>query len=316
MVRDFVKRNLKYLINEYHIDGFRFDLTKGFTQNGNKDTDVSGYDESRISILRDYYNAIQSVSPEAVMICEHWTDWAEENVLALAGIQCWRKGSNTHDEGYYQSGMGYSERSSFSNLIQSGGNSIHFGGWVGFMESHDEERVAYKAQVYGNEKIKTDLTTRMNQLAANAAFCFTVPGPKMIWQFGELGYDETLGEEDEKTAKKPLHWEYYDEPARKSLYDVYAKLLDLRKTHANLFGQNATFSWKVETADWTGNTPRTISLKYNDKELVVVGNFGDDTTNYSLDSNIKYNYMTGDEVSGNITVEPHNFFLGTSFRPE
>lgn len=100
------------------------------------------------------------------------------------------------------------------------------------------------------------------------------------------------------------------------MYDVYAKLLDLRKTHANLFGQNATFSWKVETANWTGNTPRTISLKYNDKELVVVGNFGDDTTNYSLDSNIKYNYMTGDEVSGNITVEPHNFFLGTSFRPE
>ncbi|WP_195477084.1 MULTISPECIES: alpha-amylase family glycosyl hydrolase [Bacteroides] len=316
LVRDFVKRNLKYLINEYHIDGFRFDLTKGFTQNGNKDTDVSGYDESRISILRDYYNTIQSISPNAVMICEHWADWAEENVLALAGIQCWRKGSNTHDEGYYQSGMGYSDRSSFSNLIQSGGNSIHFGGWVGFMESHDEERIAYKAQVYGNEKIKTDLTTRMNQLAANAAFCFTVPGPKMIWQFGELGYDETLGEEDEKTAKKPLHWEYYDEPARKSLYDVYAKLLDLRKTHANLFGQNATFSWKVETADWTGNTPRTISLKYNDKELVVVGNFGDDTTNYSLDSNIKYNYMTGDEVSGNITVEPHNFFLGTSFRPE
>lgn len=100
--------------------------------------------------------------------------------------------------------MGYSERSSFSNLIQSGGNSIHFGGWVGFMESHDEERVAYKAQVYGNEKIKTDLTTRMNQLAANAAFCFTVPGPKMIWQFGELGYDETLGEEDEKNSKEAV----------------------------------------------------------------------------------------------------------------
>lgn len=42
----------------------------------------------------------------------------------------------------------------------------------------------------------------MNQLAANAAFCFTVPGPKMIWQFGELGYDETLGEEDEKKQQR------------------------------------------------------------------------------------------------------------------
>ena len=40
---------------------------------------------------------------------------------------------------------------------------------IGKRESHDEERIAYKAQVYGNEKIKTDLTTRMNQLAANAA---------------------------------------------------------------------------------------------------------------------------------------------------
>ena len=30
LVRKFVKRNLQFLLNEYHIDGFRFDLTKGF----------------------------------------------------------------------------------------------------------------------------------------------------------------------------------------------------------------------------------------------------------------------------------------------
>ncbi|WP_294554611.1 alpha-amylase family glycosyl hydrolase [uncultured Bacteroides sp.] len=316
LVRDFVKRNLKYLIDEYHIDGFRFDLTKGFTQNVGGSYDASAYDESRISILRDYYNAIQSVSPEAVMICEHWADWAEENVLALAGIQCWHKGSNTHDEGYYQSGMGWAQNSSFANLIQKDGNSIHFGGWVGFMESHDEERVAYKAKTFGNGDIGSDLTTRMNQLAANAAFCFTVPGPKMIWQFGELGYDETLGSEANKTSKKPLHWEYYDEPARRNLYNIYAKLLNLRKTHADLFGKNASFSWNVTENRWTESTPRIINLKYNDKELIVVGNFGDQTTTYSLNSNIKYNYISGENVSGsNVIVEPHNFFLGTSFQP-
>lgn len=315
LVRDFVKRNLKYLIDEYHIDGFRFDLTKGFTQNTNGNYDASAYDNSRISILRDYYNTIQSVSPEAVMICEHWADWAEENVLALAGIQCWRKGSNTAEDGYYQSGMGWQERSSFTNLTQSGEHTIHFGGWVGFMESHDEERVAYKAKAYGADNIGTELTVRMNQLAANAAFCFTVPGPKMIWQFGELGYDETLGTEDNKTSKKPLHWEYYDEPARRNLYNVYARLLQLRKEHADLFGQNASFSWKVTDDYWTGNKPRTIHLKYGDKELVVVGNFGNETSTYSLDSKIKYDYMSGENVSGSITVNPHSFFLGTSFQP-
>lgn len=315
LVREFVKRNLKYLLDEYHIDGFRFDLTKGFTQNPNGG-DASGYDESRIAILRDYYNTIQSVDPNAVMICEHWGNWAEENVLALAGMQCWRKGSNTHEDGYYQSGMGWQERSSFTNLTESGGNSIHFGGWVGFIESHDEERIAFKAKEYGDEHIKGNLTTRMNQLAANAAFCFTVPGPKMIWQFGELGYDETLGSDDVKTSKKPVHWEYYDDPARRSLYNVYAKLLNLRKEHADLFGQNANFSWEVTADKWTGNTPRTIILKHNNKELIVVGNFGDASTTYTLPNNIKYNYISGESVTdNNITIESHNFFLGTSFEP-
>ena len=32
LVRTFVKRNLQFLLEEYHFDGFRFDLTKGFTQ--------------------------------------------------------------------------------------------------------------------------------------------------------------------------------------------------------------------------------------------------------------------------------------------
>lgn len=315
LVREFVKRNLKYLIDEYHIDGFRFDLSKGFTQNVGGSYDASGYDESRIAILRDYYNTIQSVAPNAVMICEHWADWAEENVLALAGIQCWRKGSYNAEAGYYQSGMGYPGNSSFTNLTQSGGNSIHFGGWVGFMESHDEERIAFKAKEYGDGDIKTNLTTRMNQLAANAAFCFTVPGPKMIWQFGELGYDEPLGT-DNKTSPKPLHWEYCKDPARQNLHNVYATLLNLRKDHADLFGQNATFSWEVTEDRWTGSTPRTISLKYNNKELVVVGNFGNTDTTYTPDSNIKYNYISGESVSGSVIIKSHNFFLGTSFQPK
>lgn len=317
LVRQFIKRNLKFLLEEYHIDGFRFDLTKGFTQNIGGSWDASGYDESRITILRDYYNTIQSVRPDAVMICEHWCDWAEENLLALSGIQCWRKGSTDHSSGYYQSGMGWKDNSSFSRLIEDYGNKIAFGGWVGFMESHDEERIAYKALTYGNGAIATDLTVRMNQLAANAAFCFTVPGPKMIWQFGELGYDETLGTEDIKTAKKPIHWEYYTDPARKGLHDVYAKLLNLRQTHAELFQANSSFTWNVDNNYWSGNTPRSITLKNGNDILYVIGNFGDEeTTNISLPNGVKYNYMTGEEVTGNITVSPHSFFLGTSFMPQ
>ncbi|KAA6301353.1 MAG: hypothetical protein EZS26_002550, partial [Candidatus Ordinivivax streblomastigis] len=40
----------------------------------------------------------------------------------------------------------------------------------------------------------------MKQLAVNTAFFLTVPGPKMIWQFGELGYDISI-EQDGRTGK-------------------------------------------------------------------------------------------------------------------
>ena len=60
----------------------------------------------------------------------------------------------------------------------------------------------------------------MSQAICNAAMFLTVPGPKMIWQFGELGYDISGGNGD--TDPKEPHWEYYDDPARHSLYTAYS----------------------------------------------------------------------------------------------
>lgn len=84
--------------------------------------------------------------------------------------------------------MGWNDDSAFDGLYES------IPAWIGFMESHDEERAAYKQTQWGDEALKTDLTTRMRQLEVNASFFFTVPGPKMIWQFGEMGYDVSIEE--------------------------------------------------------------------------------------------------------------------------
>lgn len=70
--------------------------------------------------------------------------------------------------------MGWNDDSAFDGLYES------IPAWIGFMESHDEERAAYKQTQWGDEALKTDLTTRMRQLEVNASFFFTVPGPKMI----------------------------------------------------------------------------------------------------------------------------------------
>jgi len=56
LVREYFKRNLKFLLEEYQFDGFRFDLTKGFTQRSSTEATASNYDASRITILKEYHD--------------------------------------------------------------------------------------------------------------------------------------------------------------------------------------------------------------------------------------------------------------------
>jgi len=76
-----VNRVVKYWINEYHVDGYRFDLSKGFTQTntlGNT-TAWGHYDQSRINIWQRISDSIWSVKPNAYVILEHFADNDEEN---------------------------------------------------------------------------------------------------------------------------------------------------------------------------------------------------------------------------------------------
>ncbi|MGM9738433.1 MAG: alpha-amylase family glycosyl hydrolase [Candidatus Cryptobacteroides sp.] len=271
LTRTHVKESLKYLIEEYNIDGFRFDLTKGFTNKSSTESTASNYDQSRIDILKDYNTAIREVKKDAVVILEHFCAQDEEKALAQAGMKVWRNMNNA----YCQTAMGFSSDSDFSGLWT--GSAMPFGSYVGFMESHDEERTAYKSKTYGSTSIKGSVAARMQREALNAAFFLTVPGPKMLWQFQELGYDISI-EENGRTGKKPLHWEYFDVAERKALYDTYSGLLKFRKENPEFFRSDASFSWKVGTSNWSGG--RTITCTAGSKSFVVVGNF--DTSEHSI----------------------------------
>ena len=56
------------------------------------------------------------------------------------------------------------------------------------MESHDQERQMFKNESYGNingtYSVK-DLATGLKRQEAAAAYFLSIPGPKMLWQFGE-----------------------------------------------------------------------------------------------------------------------------------
>ena len=317
LVRKFVKRNLQFLLEEYNIDGFRFDLTKGFTQKQSSEATAGNYDASRVAILKDYNDAIKEIKQDAYVILEHFADNKEEKELSDAGMMVWRNMNNA----YCQSAMGWQEKSAFGGTYYTTSlrpeNSL-----VSYMESHDEERAAYKQIQYGNGILKSDLKSRMSQLGTNAAFFFTVPGPKMIWQFGEMGYDISI-EENGRTGKKPLKWDYLDNSERKKLHDVYTTLINLRMDHPELFNATSTLDWKVSTTNWSAGRFLTLSSFGNAKQIVVAGNF----TNSAIDTTIEfpaggvwYNMLTSEtkEVSStteSANIPANNFVIYSNFAP-
>jgi hypothetical protein len=132
----------------------------------------------------------------------------------------------------------------------------------------------------------------------------------MIWQFGEMGYDITI-EENGRTGRKPLHWEYLDNEYRKALHDTYAQLLKLRNEQPELFCGNATLSWKVGVSDWANG--RTLYLEsITGKKLVVLGNFTHTETSVSFpaDTGEWTDWKSGKKQTVDKTVKvPANSYL-------
>ena len=413
IVKEHVKRSLEYLLTEYDVDGFRFDLSKGFTQNMT-DPDVAAwghYDQSRVDILKGYADHIWSVNEDAVVIFEHLSDWDEEKVLAEHGMQLWR---NVNHE--YRNAVGGGS-GDFSNMY----STAPFGGFVGYMESHDEERLCYgvgedassitwgviglgndwdndkkmtadgpffvvknvkvadgdrfkirkagewnNAYNYGASSDNYKLTVgkgyvmtngsgskdmyvpaagtydiyfcpavetvwlmntgerpeepqveggavedphevAMRRAGASAAFFLTVPGPKMIWQFGEIGYDYSI-DHNGRTGEKPVVTaEYMADPARKALYDTYAKLLQFRRENPRFFDKDAKFEWKPK------EIVKIIDCSVDGKKFHVVGNFGKTSATYTLPGGTWTDYFVGESVSGTVTLKQGEFKLLTNF---
>lgn len=319
-VRDYMCDVLQYWLREYRIDGYRFDLAKGLGDSGSYASDYDGnqYNASRIRNVKQFMDAMWEVNPDAYAIFEYFVDTAEENEIGNYGGMSWKK----MNEQYCQAAMGYQENSTFRGMY-SGDESRPFGSTVAYMESHDEERMGAKQIQYGAGTIPGSLMQRMRRLGSNAAFSMLVPGAKMIWQFGELGYDISGGNGD--TDPKEPHWEYYDNAQRKGLYDTYSTLLNIRRSNPELFSEDAEFYWTVGNNDW--ETGRFITMRSADgsKELVAAYNpttSGSKTFSYTFDNPDGTYYAalqshgvssaTFDAKAGTITLPAHSFIVITN----
>lgn len=297
--REYFKRVLQYWIQEYKVDGYRLDLTKGFTQNSSSESTASNYDQSRINILTDYYNAAKAEKSDVMFILEHFCNYDEELALANNGMYLWRKVNNS----FSQAAMGYSSDSDFGGM-----NSLPRK-WVGYAESHDEERNFFKAKTYGFGSVKTDSLYRVSRVPLNLAFATLIPGPKMLWQFQEMGYDYSIESQGGRTNAKPSAWGWLNLSHRKAAYETVAKIISIRKLFPTAFSEG-NFDLQIGTSNWENG--RVITLTHGDLNLVVMGNFKPDAgaTIYATfpKTGMWYNAITGEStyVSSNNSSFPVN----------
>jgi 1,4-alpha-glucan branching enzyme len=311
LTRNFFKRMMRYWIDEYHVDGYRFDLSKGLTQNytlGNIGA-WGAYDQSRVNILTEYYNDIQSHEPGAYVILEHLADNSEETALANIGMMLWGKMTTE----YEQASMGYSSNSNLTWGVYTSR------GWsqprlVSYAESHDEERMMYKNINFGNSSGSYDIqnvNTALQRQEMAHALLIPIPGPKMIWQFGELGYDYSINycsdgtiNEDCRTYAKPVRWDYRDIPQRYRVYKVVSALNQIKKS-------NPIFSTTDFDIDLVGMGKR-LHLNTPDLKATVVGNFN--VIPINMIPGFQHTGTWYDYLSGN-TVEVSDLNFSFNYAP-
>lgn len=265
LTRYYTKRVVKHWIEEFKIDGFRWDLTKGFTQNcsGNDDTCTNAYQQDRVDVLREYVDYTWSLDPYHLAIFEHLGIDSEEQQWAnyrinenpSKGVMMW--GELTAP--YTQLIQGYSTGADITRMghVSRGFNAKRL---LGYPESHDKDRIMYSAVTFGNgggtSPVINNLNNALYRMSAIGAISLLIPGPKMIWHFAPLGmnlsiftctngtvntdYDTTTGDCKLDTKPQP-QWvnNWLGVPERAKIYNDWSKMIDLKLSNPVFNGDYA-----------------------------------------------------------------------------
>ncbi|SHG06371.1 alpha-amylase family glycosyl hydrolase [Flavobacterium johnsoniae] len=321
----YVERVIKQWIQEYKIDGFRWDLTKGFTQacTASDQSCTNAYQQDRVDVLKKYADYSWSLDPTHYTIFEHLGTEAEEKQWAdyrvtetpSKGVMMWGKMTDP----YNQLSMGYASESNISKM-SSANRGFAANRLIGYAESHDEERLMYKNVQYGASNgaynVKT-LNTALSRMSAIGAVSLLVPGPKMIWHFGELGWESSIftcndnsvntdsdstGGDCKLDTKPQPQWinNWLGNSSRNKIYNDWAKMITLKKAEPVFLGTSTipdsnslTVNIKITNAGLT-----SVQLK----DVLILANF--DVTAQNVSTGFPYAgtwYNLMDNTAINVT---------------
>jgi len=300
--KEMFTRALKYWLTEYKVDGFRFDLSHGLCSN-QANTSVTN--------LKYYYdNGVKAVAPDAYMILEHWGNnmGTERPQLINYGMLCWANTTNA----YCQTAMGWLKDG-------DGFGDANKDGYVSYCESHDEERMQYKAKRWGAGDLQTNTAARLGRVAENVAFNVLLNGSHMLWMWEEIGYDFSINcdidhpndyNESYRCNKKPRPEirSYFTNANRVAAFTQCAQVITLRTQlmpsvfEGNPTAVNISSGKKLRTIQWGSDVFVAANFDVSDNQAVT------------LPSGTWYDYLKGaTRANGTYTLAPGELkvFTGT-----
>ena len=215
--RDFIYDSIKYWINEYRIDGIRFDAAK---QLNNFDTLRGFVTHSReMSSMKPFFTVAEYIPPTPEItepqgpVESCWNDAFMYILLEYltGGEADFEKLKNAIDA----KRLGYANATSVTN----------------YLANHDQNRLFLKL----GEKGILDAEA-YQRAKLGALILLTSVGVPMIWMGEEFGEYVPMSEQSNK-----INWTLLENEGNKDLHNYYKTLIELRKTNPALSTANADF---------------------------------------------------------------------------
>ena len=250
----FVDRVNKYWMDDYHVDGFRFDYTRGYDE-----TSEAG----NLNLLNRMATVAHINKPAAYLIAEH----LPQDPAVATKTQMDAEWHDTfHDQMKANLREGQFEGNFYGNLaVTARAVDYSLDGFtkttqvINYLESHDEQRIIWEVQT--NPAIGYDLALQKSRLGA--AVLFTAAGTPMMYMGEEFGMDT------KKTLDwNKLKWNYLTQPKTKALYEYYKKIIQFRDNHEALRKGSIQILKK-----FISQKTIVYERKWNEQKIIVAANF-------------------------------------------
>ncbi len=279
-----------YFINEFHMDGFRYDYVPGIydgplgvgyarlvydTYQSTKGISrFNGGDHNRIIQVAEYLDKPKQVLKETYTT-------ASKRWWPMLKAQQMVQHSGSVEEGFVHDMLLIDLTSPWPKEYNNGQD--HFPvTTLQFIESHDKSRLMYllsgeHSPTQGGFDLFNRDRTHWYRLQPYAIALMSAVGVPLLWQGQEFG--EIYGKHDDGgsrvLASRPLHWNYFYEKGGRQLVNLYRKMGQLRQTYQALRSRNAYYHYEHSDLGRGLVAYQRIPDNNTDPTVMILLNFGD-----------------------------------------